>query len=207
MHQRVRAFAIAILQGESADPIQSANLLREITALHPDISALVIEFSAGWARGAASRTASVALVAEVSAASALASLPVATSPSLRSELAQALANVLGEEIPRAPASPAAALAGWGRRRARRTFHLSCPRSLHGRPAGTRSHRRPGGGPTPSVSCPNAHLPFAPGSRAQRPACLSGGADFRHPVFPWRLAVCVIRPSSSGDLCGPERCRT
>ena len=98
VHQRVRAFAIAILQGESADPIQSANLLREITALHPDISALVIESSAGWARGAASRTASVALVAEVSAASALASLPVATSPSLRSELAQALANVLGEEI-------------------------------------------------------------------------------------------------------------
>jgi uncharacterized membrane protein YccC len=97
VHQRVRAFAIAILQGESADPIQSANLLREITALHPDISALVIESSAGWARGAASRTASVALVAEVSAASALASLPVATSPSLRSELAQALANVLGEE--------------------------------------------------------------------------------------------------------------
>jgi uncharacterized membrane protein YccC len=97
VHQRVRASAIAILQGESADPIQSANLLREITALHPDISALVIESSAGWARGAASRTASVALVAEVSAASALASLPVATSPSLRSELAQALANVLGEE--------------------------------------------------------------------------------------------------------------
>ena len=98
VHQRVRAFAIAILQGESADPIQSANLLREITALHPDISALVIESSAGWARGAASRTASVALVAEVSAASALASLPAATSPSLRSELAQALADVLGEEI-------------------------------------------------------------------------------------------------------------
>ena len=44
MHQRVRAFALAILRGESADYIQSANLLREITALHPDISALVIEF-------------------------------------------------------------------------------------------------------------------------------------------------------------------
>ena len=44
MHQKVRTFALAILRGESADPIQSANLLREITALHPDISALVIEF-------------------------------------------------------------------------------------------------------------------------------------------------------------------
>jgi hypothetical protein len=56
VHQRVRAFAIAVLLGESADPIQSAKLLREITAFHPDISALVIESSAGWARGAAART-------------------------------------------------------------------------------------------------------------------------------------------------------
>jgi hypothetical protein len=87
----VRTFALAILWGESADPIQSANLLREITALHPDISALVIESSAGWARGAAGRTATVALVAEVSAAVTLASLPAATLPSLRSALARALA--------------------------------------------------------------------------------------------------------------------
>jgi uncharacterized membrane protein YccC len=97
MHQRVRTFALAILRGESADPIQSANLLREITALHPDISALVIESSAGWARGAAARTAAVALVAEVSATNAIASLPAATLPSLRSALARALANALGED--------------------------------------------------------------------------------------------------------------
>jgi uncharacterized membrane protein YccC len=98
VHQRVRTFALAILRGESADPIQSANLLREITALHPDISALVIESSAGWARGAAGRTAAAALVAEVSAAGALASLPAATLlPSLRSALARALANAPGED--------------------------------------------------------------------------------------------------------------
>ena len=82
VHQRVRAFALAILRGESADTIRSVNVLREITALHPDISALVIESSAGWARGAAGRTASVALVAEASAAVALASLPAATLPLL-----------------------------------------------------------------------------------------------------------------------------
>ena len=41
---RVRAFARAILRGESADPIQPANLLCEITALHADITALVAEF-------------------------------------------------------------------------------------------------------------------------------------------------------------------
>src|SRR5712675_2823398 len=40
VHRRVRAFALAILRGETADPIRSANLLREITALHPDITAL-----------------------------------------------------------------------------------------------------------------------------------------------------------------------
>jgi uncharacterized membrane protein YccC len=97
VHQRVRTFALAILRGESADPIHSANLLREITALHPDVSALVIESSAGGARGAAARTASVALVAEVSAAGALASLPAATLPSLRSSLARALASAPGED--------------------------------------------------------------------------------------------------------------
>jgi uncharacterized membrane protein YccC len=97
VHQRVRAFALAILRGESADPIHSANLLREITAFHPDITALVIESSAGWARGAAARTAAVALVAEVSATNALASLPAATLPSLRSALARSLANAPGED--------------------------------------------------------------------------------------------------------------
>jgi uncharacterized membrane protein YccC len=96
--RRVRAFALAILRGETADPIQSANLLREITALHPDITALAAESSGGGARGAAARSAAVALVAEVSAAGALAALPAATLPSLRRTLADVLgADALGEE--------------------------------------------------------------------------------------------------------------
>src|ERR1700687_5723085 len=98
-HRRVHAFALAILRGESAHPIQSAALLREITALHPDITALVAESSGGGARGAAARTAAVALVAEVSAAGALASLPAATLPSLR----RTLADVLGADVPGADA--------------------------------------------------------------------------------------------------------
>ncbi|MDB5405095.1 MAG: hypothetical protein JWL84_7, partial [Rhodospirillales bacterium] len=96
-NRRVRAFALAILRGESADPIQSANLLREITALHPDITALVAVSNGGRARGAAARSAAVALVAEVSAAGALASLPAATLSSLRRALGKALADALGEE--------------------------------------------------------------------------------------------------------------
>jgi hypothetical protein len=78
-------------------PIQSANLLREITTLHPDITALVAESSAGGARAAAARSAVVALVAEVRAASALATLPAGTLPSLRGALGEALADSLGEE--------------------------------------------------------------------------------------------------------------
>src|SRR6267378_3547756 len=97
-HRRVRTFALAILRGERAKPIQSAALLREITALHPDITALVAESSGGGARGAAARSASVALVAEVSAAGALAAFPAATLPSLRRTLADVLeADALGEE--------------------------------------------------------------------------------------------------------------
>jgi uncharacterized membrane protein YccC len=96
-HRRVRAFALAILRGESANPIQSANLLHEITALHPDITALFAESSGGGARAAAARSAAVALVAEVSAAGALASLPADTLPSLRRALGEALADGLGNE--------------------------------------------------------------------------------------------------------------
>jgi uncharacterized membrane protein YccC len=96
-HQRVRAFALAILRGEGAHPIQWANLLREITALHPDIPALVAESSGGGVRAAAAASAAVALVAEVRAASALASLPAETLPSLRGALGQALADSVGEE--------------------------------------------------------------------------------------------------------------
>src|SRR5260221_10600917 len=96
-HQRVRAFALAILRGESADPIQSASLLHEITALHPDITALFVESSGGGARAAAARSAAVALVAEVRAAGALASLPANTLPALRRALGEALADDFGKE--------------------------------------------------------------------------------------------------------------
>jgi uncharacterized membrane protein YccC len=96
-HQRVRVFALAVLRGQSAHPTHSANLLREITALHPDIMALVAESSDGGARVSAARSAAVALVAEVRAAGALSSLPGENLPSLRRELDGALSDALGEE--------------------------------------------------------------------------------------------------------------
>src|SRR5712672_742698 len=96
-HRRVRAFALAILRVETPDPIQSAKLLHEITALRPDLPALFVESSGGGARAAAARSAAVALVAEVRAAGALASLPANTLPSLRGALGEALADGLGKE--------------------------------------------------------------------------------------------------------------
>lgn len=88
--QRVRDFARAILRGGRPDPIEQANLLRTITALHPDITALATESSDGPARDAAARSAVVALVAEVRAASELASLPAATPRFLRDEVSGGL---------------------------------------------------------------------------------------------------------------------
>jgi uncharacterized membrane protein YccC len=95
--QRVRAFALAVLRGERAHPIRVANLLREITALHPDMTALIVESSDGKARAAAARAAAVALVAEVSAAGALSSLPAATFPSDRRLLGDAIADAHWQE--------------------------------------------------------------------------------------------------------------
>jgi uncharacterized membrane protein YccC len=96
-HQRVRAFALAILRGDSPHPIQWANLLRDITALHPDITALAAESSGGGVRAAAAASAAVALVAQVRSASAVASLPAENLPCLRGALGQALTDSLGEE--------------------------------------------------------------------------------------------------------------
>jgi uncharacterized membrane protein YccC len=96
-HQRVRAFALVVLRGESTQPIQWANLLREITALHPDITALVAESSDGAVEAAAAASAAVALVAEIRAVGALASLPAETLLSLRGALGQGLTDSLGEE--------------------------------------------------------------------------------------------------------------
>jgi uncharacterized membrane protein YccC len=90
--QRVRAFALTILRGRRAEPIVSANLLRTITALHPDITALAAESSDGSTRDMAARSAAVALVAEARAASALASLPTATRL-----LREAVADSLGQQ--------------------------------------------------------------------------------------------------------------
>jgi Fusaric acid resistance protein family len=90
--QRVRAFALTILRGRRAEPTELANLLRTITALHPDITALAAESSNGSTRDMAARSAAVALVAEACAANSLAALPTATRL-----LREAVADSLGKQ--------------------------------------------------------------------------------------------------------------
>jgi uncharacterized membrane protein YccC len=65
---KVRAFAVEAVRQGGARPSATAALLREITALHPDITALASESVSGRARGAAARAAAIAMVREVSAA-------------------------------------------------------------------------------------------------------------------------------------------
>src|SRR5258705_1071136 len=73
-HQRVRAFALAILRGETADPIQLATLLPEITALHPDITPLFVASSGGGAATPSARPAALQVVSSAPAPATLASL-------------------------------------------------------------------------------------------------------------------------------------
>lgn len=90
--QRVRAFALTILRGGRAEPIELATLLHTITAFHSDITALAAESSDGSIRDMAARNAAVALVAEARFANALASFPTATRP-----LHEAVADSLGQQ--------------------------------------------------------------------------------------------------------------
>jgi uncharacterized membrane protein YccC len=63
------------LGGQAMSATVAAGLLREITALRPDIASLATESSSGEARAASARAAVVELVAVLSAARALATLP------------------------------------------------------------------------------------------------------------------------------------
>lgn len=63
--RNVRALAADAARAGSADPIRYGQLLREVTALRADSTALATETLAGRARAAAARSLMVALVAEV----------------------------------------------------------------------------------------------------------------------------------------------
>jgi len=90
MHRRIREYAKAVIRDEVTDATATASLMREIVAFHPEIASLATESSSGSLRGAAARSTTVALVAELRAIRALAALPVAADPVFRERLASVL---------------------------------------------------------------------------------------------------------------------
>ena len=68
LHRRVREYAGAVLRSEPGNAATFLTLLREIMALRPEITSVVLESSSGSVRSAAARSAVVALVAELQAA-------------------------------------------------------------------------------------------------------------------------------------------
>ena len=67
LHGRVRDYAKAAFLNAPGDAAAAAGLLRDVAALHPDLTSLAGESSSGGVRVAAARSTAVALVAAVSA--------------------------------------------------------------------------------------------------------------------------------------------
>ena len=91
LHRRVRDYAKPGLASPSADV--AIRLLRDITALRPEIASLGAESSSGAARSAAARNTVVALVAEVHAARGLNTTDATGSPWAMRELLRRDAEV------------------------------------------------------------------------------------------------------------------
>jgi Fusaric acid resistance protein family len=90
IHRRIRDYAKAVVRGEAPDPRATADLIREIVALRPDITTLATESSSGPLGSAAARSTTVALVAELHAVRALAALPLALVRAFREQLTSVL---------------------------------------------------------------------------------------------------------------------
>lgn len=90
LRRRVADYARSAVRGQAMPAMMAAGLLREITALRPEIASLATESSSGQARSAAARTVAVELVAELAAARALEALPVAAAPVPRERIVSEL---------------------------------------------------------------------------------------------------------------------
>jgi uncharacterized membrane protein YccC len=90
LHRRVAGYAQRALRGEIMPAMMAPGLLRDIVALRPEVASLALELNSGPARSAAARNAMVGLVAELFAARALQTLPLAVPPPLREEIVSEL---------------------------------------------------------------------------------------------------------------------
>ncbi|MBE7220127.1 MAG: FUSC family protein, partial [Caulobacteraceae bacterium] len=78
--RKVKAFVAQAIRQGSAAPADAAALMKEITALHPDITALPSESLRGHARAEAARTAASSLLREISAARVISASLAALGP-------------------------------------------------------------------------------------------------------------------------------
>ncbi|QJP13821.1 FUSC family protein [Starkeya sp. ORNL1] len=99
LHRRAIAYAQSVLRGETVPPATSAGLLRAITSLRSEVSALSAESSSGPARSAAARNALVDLVGVVSVARELEALPVAATAPLAGQIASSLDGESAAALP------------------------------------------------------------------------------------------------------------
>ena len=97
VHHRIRAYAKAIIRGETTDPAMAAGVLRDAALLRSELASLATESSSGPIRSGAARSTVVALVAEMQAARALNALPAGARLALREWTASALDRKSPEE--------------------------------------------------------------------------------------------------------------
>jgi uncharacterized membrane protein YccC len=77
LHRQIMSYAATVLRGETTSVSMTASMLRDVTALRPEIASLRTESSSGTARSAAARSAMVDLLTTLFLARALATLPAA----------------------------------------------------------------------------------------------------------------------------------
>ena len=99
LHRQVAAYARRAVRGEPIPPDEAARLLREITALRPEVASLTAELDGGQARSAAGRAAMVCLVSELAAARALARQATSLASTVRDRIISDLDGMDGADPP------------------------------------------------------------------------------------------------------------
>jgi uncharacterized membrane protein YccC len=99
LQQRATRYAQSVVRGETVPAATSAGLLRAITSLRSEVTALAAESSSGPARSAAARSALVDLVGVVSVARELETLPIVAAAPLAEQIASSLDGASGGALP------------------------------------------------------------------------------------------------------------
>ncbi len=99
LHRRVRDYAKVVLWDEVPDAADAAGLLRDISALNPELVSLATELAIGSIRSVAARNTALELIAELHAARVLQALPVTADPACRNLVASALDRSAGIPSP------------------------------------------------------------------------------------------------------------